>query len=229
MLRNALDFMRANVWFFAIVIVATTGLPALAPAAIASLLEIVVSSAVLFLIYRRLLRQASLNPFSPGAGIAPAELFGFVWRDLVIVAISVAIPILPLLAVTHVDLTNVNVNIALIYGSTVLLELSAVWGIAYFGTWLPAYVYGQNPTFRAARKRGQASFGSLAWRFTLLSLAVLAIGFALVQIDGPLGLSDAIWLYWLVIIPITAVINWFVNVYIAVALCQAYVTLEKLV
>ena len=48
-------------------------------------------------------------------------------------------------------------------------------GIAYFGTWLPAYVYGQNPTFRAARKRGQASFGSLAWRFTLLSLAVLAI------------------------------------------------------
>lgn len=225
MLRNALDFMRANVRFFAIVIVATAVLPALAPAAIASLLEIVASSAVLFLIYRRLLRQASLNPFSPGAGIAPAELFGFVWRDLVIVAISVAIPILLLLTVTLVDLTNVNVSIALIYGSTVLLELSAVWGIAYFGTWLPAYLYGQNPTFRAARKRGQASFGSLAWRFTLLSLAVLAIG----QITGALGFSDMMWVHWFVIGPITAVINWFVNVYIAVALCQAYVTLEKLV
>ncbi|MGV0911169.1 hypothetical protein [Martelella sp. FOR1707] len=229
MLRNALDFMRANVGFFAIVIVATAVLPALAPAAIASLLEIVASSALLFLIYRRLLRQASLNPFSPGAGVAPAELFGFVWRDLVIVVISVAIPILLLLAVTRVDLANVNVSIALIYGSTVLLELSAVWGIAYFGTWLPAYVYGQNPTFQAARKRGQASFGSLAWRFTLLSLGVLAIGFALVQIDSPLGLSDATWLHWLIIIPITGAINWFVSVYIAVALCQVYLTLEKIV
>lgn len=229
MLRNVLDFMRANVRFFAIVIVATAVLPALAPAAIASLLEVVASSAVLFLIYRRLLRQVSLNPFSPGAGIAPAELFGFVWRDLVIVAMSASIPILLLFIVTLIDLTNVNVSIALTYGSTVLFELFVVWGIAYFGTWLPAYVYGQNPTFRAARKRGQASFGSLGWRFTLLSLAVLAIGFALGPITGALGLSDMTWVHWFAIGPITAVINWFVNVYIAVALCQAYVTLEKLV
>ncbi|PRX09602.1 UNVERIFIED_ORG: hypothetical protein BCL66_106102 [Martelella mediterranea] len=234
MLRNSVSFIRSNLWFFALVVVVESVLPwvidfSRVAAILLSGVVLVADFVIAYLIYRRLLRRTPLNPFRKGAGIIPGEAVGFSLRSLAIELISFALPLFVLLLVRLLPAPSVA-------GSIVLSIVGALAGAAFgalvtacFGTWLPAYVYGRNPEFASVLKRWRASFKILALRLVILDVSLAVFGLLLGGIVLALPSSGMIWFYRIVSTPLETATSLFATVYVAIALCQTYLTLEEIV
>ncbi|TNB49296.1 hypothetical protein FF124_04740 [Martelella lutilitoris] len=234
MFRNTISFIGNNFGFFAFVAVAYAVLDWAADASIpfallVGLVLFVAGSVVDYLIYRRLLRRGALNPFRKGEAVDIRECIGFSLRSMALGTISIAGPTLLAFLTTTFSVTSVEAGIALIITSLLAAAVFEALTFAYLGTWLPAYLYGQNTEFSAALRRGRNSFGSLSFRFLVLNISIAALALLLPWLAGALAPDHVAWLDWLASGLFGNILGLVAEVYFAIALCQAYLTLEEIV